>query len=181
MYKSHIEIAKLFRYDPDTNEYFYHHKTSFTIGSKTIREDEWVGVSEDVFRFLRRSAWAEDKQQDRKSRCLKENGTRCMENCKNCENSRNGRPLSLDQLIENGLLPKAALNIEEHAEHRELLAALCQAISELEKRDQNIITLWSHGLSEREIADIVGMSQCGVGYRKKVGFKKLKEALKDFR
>lgn len=181
MYKSHIEIAKLFRYDPDTNEYFYHHKASLTIGNETIKEDEWVRVSEDVFHFLRRSAWVEDKRQDRESRCLKEDGTRCKEDCKNCESPRNGRPLSLDQLAEDGLLPEATFDIEEYVEHQELLAALHQNVSKLDGLDQGIINLWSQGDSERKIANIIGMSQSGVGYHRKAGLKTLEKALRDFR
>lgn len=141
------EIAKLFHYNPDTNEYFYRHKASLTIAGELIKEDEWVCVTKETFDFLRRSAWAEDKQQDRESRCLKIDGTRCRKDCKNCEHFRSGLPFSLDKLKEDGLLPEIAFDVEEYAEYQDLVMALHQAICGLEERDRDIITMWGRGLS----------------------------------
>lgn len=72
-------------------------------------------------------------------------------------------------------------NIEKHVEHRELMTALHKAIDDLEEMDQEIVTMWANGFSEREIARRIGMSQRGAGYRRKKLIKKLAEALKDFR
>ncbi len=45
MFKNHIEIAQLFRCDPDKKEYFYHYKAKWTAGGEVITEDAWVAVS----------------------------------------------------------------------------------------------------------------------------------------
>ena len=71
-------------------------------------------------------------------------------------------------------------NVEKHVEHQELITALHKAIDDLEEMDQEIITMWANGFSEREIARRIGMSQRGVGYRRGKLIIKLAETLKDF-
>lgn len=184
MYKNHLEIAKLFRHNSDTNEYFYHLQASWYLkidDKEKITLDEWVCVSKEVFDLLRRSAWVEYAHERRDSRCLKADGTRCKDNCKECAYTRSGLPLTLNQLLEDGLQIAGDCNIEKHVEHRELMTALHKAIDDLEEMDQEIVTMWANGFSEREIARRIGMSQRGVGYRRKKLIKKLAEALKDFR
>ena len=61
-----------------------------------------------------------------------------------------------------------------------LLEALWHHIGELSKENQTIITMFSEGASEREIAEAVGMSQKGVNKRKKAIFEVLKYNLQDF-
>lgn len=180
MYKRHIEVAKSYCFNSETGEYFYHLKTRWTVCGEVMIQDEWVPVTKEIFDFLRRSDWASDKKQSRASRCLKEDGTRCKEDCRECVRSRSGLSLSLDQLVEDGLLPENGSSIEENVEHQELITALHKAIDDFGGKDQEIITMWASGFSEREIARHIGMSQRGVGYRRKKLVKELAEALKDF-
>ena len=61
-----------------------------------------------------------------------------------------------------------------------LLEALWHHIGELSEENQTIITMFSEGASEREIAEAIGMSQKGVNKRKKAIFEVLKNNLQDF-
>ena len=183
MFKNHLEIAKLFRYDSASDTYFYHLKEKWIAGDEVITVNEWVSVTKEVYDDLRRGLWNEYKQQDRSSRCRNEDGTRCMEKCKNCprgKTSRDGLPLSLEQMMEVGALLEDEFCVEANVEKQDLLDALHEAISNLEEKDRLIATLYAQGLSQRAIAKVVDMSQKGIGYREKVIFPKLKQELKNF-
>ncbi len=184
MFKNHLEIAKLFRYDPEKNEYLYHYKAKWTAGGEVITEDAWVAVSEEVFYDLRRDAEKEYKRQDRSSRCRNEDGTRCMEDCKNCpknKTSRDGSPLSLEQLMEVGATVGDSFLIESYIEDQELREALWKAVNSLDEKKRRIIILYAQGMSERDIGKAIGMSQRGVGYQKKQAFAQIAGMLKNYR
>jgi len=184
MFKNHLEIAKLFRYDPDKKEYFYHYKARWTAGGEVITEDEWIAVSEEVFYDLRRDAEKEYKRQDRSSRCRNEDGTRCMEDCKNCpknKTSRDGSSLSLEQLMEVGAAIGDSFLIESYIEDQELKETLWKAVNSLDEKKRRIIILYAQGMSEREIGKAIGMSQRGVGYQKKQAFAQIAEMMKNSR
>lgn len=184
MFENHTEIAKLFRHDPASDEYFFHLKASWNAGGEVVAVNEWVSVSKEVYDDMRRGAWNMHKKQVREPRCHNEKGVRCNEDCKNCPKGktfREGLPLSLEQLMEVVISIGDTFSVESYIENKERVEALCRAVNSLEKKDRYIIILYAEGLSQREIAKAVGMSQRGVGYRLEKLFPKLAEMLKDFR
>lgn len=180
MYTSHLEIAKLFKHDPVTDEYFYYLETSTNTHRETNRGGEWVTISKDVYDFLRQSAWAEYKREERSLRCRLENGSRCMKSCKECMHSRNGAPLSFEHLKDTGYLFKDSYDMETYIEISEMLKALRDILHELPDQRRNIIYLYAAGLSERKIGKILGLKQKYVNYWKNKDLAVLKERLKDF-
>ena len=61
-----------------------------------------------------------------------------------------------------------------------LLEALWEHIGALSAENQTIVTMFSEGASEREIAQAIGMSQKGVNKRKKAIFDTLRKNLENF-
>ena len=60
-----------------------------------------------------------------------------------------------------------------------LLEALWTFIETLSADNQTIITMFSEGATDSEIAQVVGMKQTTVNYRKRQILKKLKNILQD--
>ena len=54
------------------------------------------------------------------------------------------------------------------------------AINTLDKKDREIILLFSNGKTEREIGAIMGMPQRTVNYRKKKSFTKIRKILEKY-
>lgn len=138
-------------------------------------------TDKETAKKVMRLYWKDSKKQERETRCLNANGTRCMKNCSHCPKKREGLTLSVEQMREDGQLPMDSFLIEEYVEKKELHQALYAAINTLEEIDQQIILLiFGEKLSERETGKIVGLSQKGVYYRKDKAIRLLKESLKDF-
>lgn len=137
---------------------------------------EGIVMSQEVMRLY----WKDLKWLERDSRCRNAKGVHCMKNCRKCDKQRDGAPLSLDQMIEVGNLPRDTLTIESLLEDMELSEALHAAIAQLSERDQKIIMLWAKGYTEREIASIIGACQKSVNNWKKAAFAELRADLKDF-
>lgn len=129
---------------------------------------------------IKRLYWRDLKYLERGSRCRKENGTRCMESCRNCPRQRTGTPLSLDSLFETCKEDTNAPSLEDYIMEQELSKALSNAIRSLSKENQTIIRLFSKGVTERAIAAEIGMSQKGVNNRIHRIIDILREDLKDF-
>lgn len=153
------------------------------------RYDDYMELRKQYFEYLSlgimtpeimRLYWRDLKYVERGSRCRMENGTRCMESCRNCPKQREGTPLSLDGLAEIGTEVADVFSLENHIMELELSESLADAISSLSEKNQTIILLFSAGMTERAIAAEIGMSQKGVNNRihKIIGI--LKEDLKDF-
>jgi RNA polymerase sigma factor (sigma-70 family) len=144
-------------------------------------EGEEVAVTEEVYRAYKRPLWAEHKRREREKRCRDENGNRCTKDCRLCTKpNRNGSVLSLDQFSEDGFEPASSEDAFRRIEEGELQEALHTALAKLEPKDRKIAELFSIGLSERAIADQVGLSQRGVNKRKNRIFAQLREHLKNF-
>lgn len=142
-------------------------------------DGEEIIVTEEVYYAYKRPLWRERKRREREAQC-QGLGT-SSQDCSHCKYLRIGRPLSLEQLIEDGLVPAGTFSVDEYAEKMELYGALHDALSMLDEKDRLIADLYSEGLSEREIAGRVGLSQKGVNYRKGKIFSRLRELLEDFR
>jgi len=141
---------------------------------------ELIRVTEEVYRAYKRPRWAEHKRNERETRCVDENGNRCMKPCSKCNKKRIGKPLSLDRLQESGIDIPDGEDAATTAERNLLIAELRVALDELCILDRRIAVLFGDGKAEREIAMAVGLSQKGVNKRKAKIFARLKERLSNF-
>lgn len=193
----HYETAKLFLIDEQDKKrkFFYRLQAKTQIGREVHEIDEWIPVSENIFRFLQRESWRSDKREDRESRCLvkNENGTivRCLKSCEECpllseetphtSGKRRGCPLSLEKMAEDGQAPETPISVEETIEKRELIDALHSAIDSLNEKDRYIVgQYYLEGWSERKIATAIGVSQKTINNHKKRILGELRKRLARF-
>jgi RNA polymerase sigma factor (sigma-70 family) len=144
-----------------------------------------IPVTEEVYRAYWQPVWAERKRQEREKRCVISDGKgktkRCMEDCEKCNNQRTGSTLSLDKFSEDGFEIADTCDVEEVVAERLLLEELAAALDELDPDNKKIAELYGLGLSEREIAAEVGLSQKAVNKRKAKIFDQLHQLLKNYR
>lgn len=180
MFRSHTEIAKLFRHDSASGTYFYHQKDKWVAGGEVFSNNEWVQISEEVYDYLRRDAWREYKSQERANKCRDINGVRCTKNCKDCPKSRDGRVLSLEQLIELGGIPEDTISIDDPLANKELCEAIHIGMQQLNEREKLVVRLYTQGYVEREIAKLISCSQKSVNNWKRSAFAKLRRFLEEY-
>lgn len=152
---------------------------------------------EQLYHELMRPIWQEEKALQRSKKCAvsNENGKliRCNGNCSACPHTKSGTPISIDAMEESGGFRSTQDGIHRHQDSvtytastedivmdAMLLEALWHHIGELSEENQTIITMFSEGASEREIAEAIGMSQKGVNKRKKAIFEVLKNNMQAF-
>jgi RNA polymerase sigma factor (sigma-70 family) len=138
-----------------------------------------IPVSEEVYRAYKRPLWAEHKRKEREKRCRDENGHRCTKDCSKCDKQRTGSVLSLDKFNEEGFEVADSVDIAELVAEKLLLEELVAALNELDPQNRRIAELYGEGLSEREIAAQVGLSQKGVNKRKTKIFNQLRQRLQE--
>ena len=143
-----------------------------------------------------RPIWKEEKALQRSKKCAigNEDGklVRCDGNCSACPHAKSGTPISLDAMEDTGGFRSTQDGIHRQqdattysasaadiVEDAMLLEALWQHIGELSEENQTIITMFSEGATETEIAQAVGMKQTTVSYRKRQILKNLKKILQD--
>ena len=146
---------------------------------------EQVLVTEEVYRAYKQPLWAEHKRKEREKRCVISNGKggtkRCTMDCSACEDQRTGKVLSLDRSFEEyGIEPADLTDIEDIVAEKILLKELMKALAELDPDNRRIMELFANGMSERDIAADIGLSQKAINKRKTKLFAQLKERLKDF-
>lgn len=151
---------------------------------------------EQLYRELMRPIWKEEKELQRSKKCAvsNENGklVRCDGNCSACPHAKSGTPISLDAMEETGGFRSTQDGVHrqqdsatytasaaEIVENAILLEALWEHIRTLSAENQTIITMFSEGATETEIAQAVGMKQTTVSYRKRQILKNLKKILQD--
>lgn len=144
-------------------------------------DGEEIAVTEEVYYAYKRPFWKEYKRREREARCRDARGICCTGDCICCDRRREGAPLSLEQLMEDGITPAEFFSFEEDVERMELYQALYAALDMLDEKDRRIAALYAEGLPERDIAGRVGLSQKGINYRKGKIFSRLRELLEDFR
>jgi len=144
-------------------------------------DGEMIAVTEEVYRAYKRPLWAERKRKEREMRCLDDNGNICTRNCRTCHRERTSRTLSLDKFTDDGFDVPVQVDMDELVADRILYEALAAALAELDPQNRRIVQLFNEGLTEREIAAEVGLSQKGVNKRKTAIFGLLREKLEDFR
>jgi RNA polymerase sigma factor (sigma-70 family) len=153
-----------------------------SINQRFIEIDgQQISVTEEVYRAYKRPLWAEHKRKEREKRCRDEKGNRCTKDCSKCDKQRTGSVLSLDKFAEEGFEVADSIDIAELVADKLLLEELAAALNELDPQNRRIAKLYGEGLSEREIAARVGLSQKGVNKRKTKIFGKLRLRLKDWR
>ena len=143
-------------------------------------DGQQIPVTEDVYRAYKRPLWTEHKRREREKRCRDFNGSRCTDNCSQCEKQRKGGVLSLEKLTEDGFDIPDPMDVAQMIEDSEMLEKLHSVLGELDSRDRQIIDCFCEGMSERDIAALVGLSQKGVNKRKTRLFAHLRQRLKDF-
>lgn len=146
-----------------------------------------IYVTEEVYRAYKQPFWAEHKRKERESRCQTSNGRggvkRCEDDCSNCPFSKTGSTISLDRLYEDYEYEIAASNESplDALIKEEFKKKVKEAVVELEQVDQQIIRSFMNGISEREIAKEIGISQKAVNKRKNKLFKELNKKLKEYK
>lgn len=152
---------------------------------------------EQLYYELMRPIWKEEKALQRSKKCAvsNENGklVRCDGNCAACPHAKSGTPISLDAMEETGGFRSTQDGVHrqqdsatytasaaEIVENAMLLDVLWAHIGELSEENRTIITMFSEGATETEIAQAVGMKQTTVSYRKRQILKNLKKILEDF-
>lgn len=140
-----------------------------------------IAVTEEVYLAYKRPLWAEHKRRERESICQYRDSERCTRVCRLCDKECTSRMLSLERFAEEGFEISDPVDTAELVENKLLVDALHTALNKLDAENLQIANLFSAGLTEREIAVEVGLSQKGVNKRKQKIFELLREQLKDFR
>lgn len=163
-------------------------------GEKIEITQEMIDESSiEVIKVYRKELWKQVKKEQRSTRCLNPDGTRCNEKnkCALCEKIQridiqetcNGLPRSLDEMAENDdPMPSSHTFIspEEYIIKQELSQILYTAINSLEPQDKEIILLFSENKTEEEIASVTKLKQRTVNNHKHKIFEELRKKLKDF-
>ena len=135
------------------------------IGHRTVRAIMIPATKEQYLEYMR-PLWREDKQAQRASKQ---------------EDKRKMLPVSLDQLYEDTEYEMSdGADLEEDFIKQEMLKELRAALDELEEIDRTIMKMFGDGATEKQIAEVVHLSQKGVNKRKKKIFVQLNTRLKDF-
>lgn len=143
--------------------------------------------NEKQYREINRIINRKRKREQRAGRCIckKKNLWMCSADCDVCPFHTSEGHLSLDMGSENADGDTSSLldylqdeyDFTEEIENEELEKAMHLAIHDLSSEDQDIISLYMEGLSERDIAHKIGCSQKKVNYRKKAIFQILVDKL----
>lgn len=145
-------------------------------------DGQWVEVTEEVYYGYMRLVWQEEKNADRRSRCVI-NGKRCMKDCRECQRERAGAPLSLDKMFDDYQYEPpiySRLSVEEIVIKKLDIEALLREVGKLPYEDKRLICalyLWDEPLTQKEAAGLFGISQQAVCKRRNRILKELKEKL----
>lgn len=151
-----------------------------------ITKDMLDGVDQDTAKTIKNLYEADHQCEQRNGRCIKLDGKQCRKKCSECKEIPDGMvkgtPLSYDKLMEAGYKPHNDIfpSPEEWFTKQELYIEMYTAINTLDKKDREIILLFSNGKTEREIGAIMGMPQRTVNYRKKKSFTKIRKILEKY-
>lgn len=162
--------------------YLYKKDNQYFVKNSRDDQSEPQVISEAIYYEYMRPRWRESKRWSREKICRDGKGNRCKGDCSTCPHKPIGRPLSLEWLAEDGLLPTNSFSVEEYVMQKELLHALNTAISLLDEQERDII--WLHfykNNTEAVVGRILGLSQKTVNNRKRSILEKLQEMLKDYR
>jgi RNA polymerase sigma factor (sigma-70 family) len=148
-----------------------------TLNEEGKKEKKTVYVSEEVYRAYKQPYWKAKQQERRASRCNID-GHRCTGDCTQCDRLRDGAPLSLEQMAEDGIdVPSSYETPEEAVLRNEKYEELYAAMATLTDQDQKILWMSTDGKSDHAIAAELGMAQTTVSYRRRAALKNLKKLL----
>ena len=171
----------------ENKQYLIHVHYSVGKDEKATIIDEYVPVTEEVYRTYKRSYWNEDKRAERESRCQIGTGKgktkRCTADCSQCKYFRSGSTLSLERLEEESGHSEG-FPITDHAElmvYNELLQELFLALEELDPHRRRICEAIMEGKMDKDIAKEFGCARTTFSSQKQKLFKMLRERLKDYR
>ncbi len=156
---------------------------SMQIKDKDTKEEISIPISKTLYYNYMRPIWKDKKRRQRETQCRDKGTTRCKNDCDHCDKGINYKPVSLEFLDEKGV-KDTSLSIpssEDGIIKNELYHALHKALGALDETNQLIVELFSDGFSQREIGEIVHLSQPGVHKRLKKIFSDLRKLLKDFK
>ena len=123
-------------------------------------DGEYIPVSEEVYREYKRFEWAEEKKEERESRCIDENGVRCMKDCKACPERLDDTVYSLNRMMEHSFDVADATDAIRISEDMNLLNTLLSSLGDRERFV--FIGKYINGKTERELATSLGVSQSTV-------------------
>ena len=126
-----------------------------------------IEVSEEVYEFLIRDAWREKKRKARLSRCIGDGGNRCTKRCSECLRTRDGMAFSLEQTMDECQEIAAPDSVEHEVIENEIHAEVFASYQKLDATDRAILALRHDGLKDKAIAEVLGMKQTTVSYRKR--------------
>lgn len=129
----------------------------------------WIEVNETVYYGYMNLVWQEEKNEERRSRCLL-GSKRCEGNCEECRHERCGTPLSLDALYEETEYEPAAKqkSVEDQVLARFLNDALHRELDALSEEDKLLlhdIYFEEIPFTQRQIARKLHISQVAVHKR----------------
>ena len=129
----------------------------------------WVEVSEEVYYGYMDLVWQEEKNADRRSRCVI-GGKRCEGNCEECKHDRTGSPVSLDQMYEEDEFeaPDKSPSVEDQVLAKLLKEALHRELEALPVEDQVLLhDIYFEDIpyTQRQIARKLHISQQAVSKR----------------
>lgn len=140
----------------------------------------FVPCSYEFFKWYDNERRKEKLNKSRESRCLINSDrykglVRCMEDCEHCpfgRDHREGNPLSLDLMIEEGYEPADTSYTEPEEDIR--MEEVWKYISTLNETDQTILTLFNEGKTDEAIAEVVSLTRENVKKKRQRLIKKLK-------
>lgn len=142
-----------------------------------------IAISKEIYYAYMRPIWRKNKREKREGECRYRGTSKCKGNCDRCWHPMINRPLSIEQMVEDGSDVRSLTfpSPEESAIRQELYQALYRAISSLDEKLQQVIVLcYFERMTEREAADILGVAQKTVNNRKHRALAILREILQDF-
>ena len=124
-------------------------------------------VTEEVYKAYMQSQWREEKRLQREKRCRIAKGIRCNQDCSKCDKIRTGSPVSLDVLNEKEIcVQDYSADVEEIVIFNIEFEKIMRIVMQLSPDDQMIVKMISYGLSDREMASYLGVTQSTLNYRK---------------
>jgi DNA-directed RNA polymerase specialized sigma24 family protein len=125
-------------------------------------------VTEEVRNVIVRDFWRLNKERDRHTRCIVENGKRCDRPCSECPYTRSGGDFSVEQMEECGVeLSSGENTVEDIVIENDIHEKLAGELDAMPYIDSAILKLKYEGLSDAEIAKALGLKQTTVSHRKR--------------